>query len=580
MAGLDLDAYWNAHNAGTANANRQFTNALNVGAGRMIADGDTPSAVNMLNRFGRVDDAAKLGDEDRKRKAESAIWLARGIRAAAAAGHDPGQAFDVAVQAAPTLGYDAEALKRLRPAFDQGGPAFLDALDAKAKEELQIVEGPNGIYAVGKQTGNSRMVQPYPAPAYKPEWKERKRADGSTEYFDINGGPPQTDLQGTPAFNPAPSGNLGPRNQRNANPGNIEDGPFARSLPGYAGSDGRYAKFNNPDAGRNAQVALLDSYGKRGLNTVAGIINRWAPPSENDTAGYAAFVAKRLGVSPDQPLNMADPRVKAALADAITTFEGGKGGGQQVAQTPSRPGVVQGDAPQGPEWAPDGKGLLINRNGDRKPDPAFAGTPEAGKVTEGERTAGFLSMRLADSLKNLTAISARDPAARRPGTMETLAKSLPYVGSEGAANVVRSADRQEVVTNQLDILDAALTLGTGAAYTKEQLNNYRDTYFPRYTDKPEQIQAKGKKLVSLLRAAQIKAGRSAPPALQEAIDVAEAQMAGAKTATQPAARAPASAPAAAGLPAQARAQIKADHITTFANGQRWTLRNGQPVQVK
>jgi hypothetical protein len=52
----------------------------------------------------------------------------------------------------------------------------------------------------------------------------------------------------------------------------------------------------------------------------------------------------------------------------------------------------------------------------------------------------------------------------------------------------------------------------------------------------------------------------------------------------PAPRAPPAAPAprapAAGLPQQARAQLKPGHNTTFANGQVWTIRNGQPTRVQ
>lgn len=178
---------------------------------------------------------------------------------------------------------------------------------------------------------------------------------------------------------------------------------------------------------------------------------------------------------------------------------------------------------EGPEWTADGKGLLINKNGDRKADPAFAGSPEAGKVTEAERTAGFLSSRLADSLTNLTDINGRSPDAGQPGILETAAERAPWVGGQGAANLVRDADRQQVIANQLDILDAALTLGTGAAYTREQLENYRATYFPVLTDKPETVTAKRQKLVSLLSAAKIKAGRSAPPQLDVAIEAAKKQ---------------------------------------------------------
>jgi hypothetical protein len=36
---------------------------------------------------------------------------------------------------------------------------------------------------------------------------------------------------------------------------------------------------------------------------------------------------------------------------------------------------------------------------------------------------------------------------------------------------------------------------------------------------------------------------------------------------------------AATIPEQARAQLKEGQVTTFGNGQKWTLKNGQPAQV-
>ena len=64
--------------------------------------------------------------------------------------------------------------------------------------------------------------------------------------------------------------------------------------------------------------------------------------------------------------------------------------------------------------------------------------------------------------------------------------------------------------SQLDVLDAALTLRTGAAYTREQLNAMRDTYFPVLGDKPQAVQAKKQRLESLLEGAYIAAGRAVP----------------------------------------------------------------------
>lgn len=156
--------------------------------------------------------------------------------------------------------------------------------------------------------------------------------------FDVSGG------AGAPT--PAPTG-TGPRSTRNNNPGNIEDGQFAKSQPGYKGTDGRFAVFDSPDAGKSAQVALLGSYAQRGINTVAGVINRWAPPSDNNpTPAYAKFVASKLGVAPDQPINMSDPKVLRGIADAIGQFEAGSQSASNGPAAKSGPRLVLDGGPK------------------------------------------------------------------------------------------------------------------------------------------------------------------------------------------------------------------------------------------
>lgn len=133
-----------------------------------------------------------------------------------------------------------------------------------------------------------------------------------------------------------------PRGLRNNNPLNIEAGGFTQGQPGYQGSDGRFARFDTPDAGVNAAGKLLDTYqNKYGLNTVNGIIGRWAPSSENDTRGYAASVAGRMGVSPDAPLT---PEMRPKLIAAMAQFENGR-------PLPQGPGAYQ---VAGPAVAPPG----------------------------------------------------------------------------------------------------------------------------------------------------------------------------------------------------------------------------------
>lgn len=139
-------------------------------------------------------------------------------------------------------------------------------------------------------------------------------------------------------------------------------------------------------------------------------------------------------------------------------------------------------------------------------------TREAVKAAEGseaERTAGFLTKRIVDSTRGLAAAAKDTPSALGPTIGVELLRSLPVVGSV-AANYAADPARQQVRAHQIDILDAALTLGTGAAYTKEQLAGYQEAYFPQLGDDESTIQTKSAKLRSLLEAARVKAGRAAP----------------------------------------------------------------------
>ena len=124
------------------------------------------------------------------------------------------------------------------------------------------------------------------------------------------------------------------------------------------------------------------------------------------------------------------------------------------------------------------------------------------EATESERTAAFLATRVANGLDTLKGIGAGGDATL--GTR--VAEALPF----GLGNYAVSGDRQRTATAQLDVLDAALTLGTGAAYTKEQLEGYRQSYFPQPGDQPDVVADKEARLKVLLEAARVKAGAAAP----------------------------------------------------------------------
>lgn len=125
-----------------------------------------------------------------------------------------------------------------------------------------------------------------------------------------------------------------------------------------------------------------------------------------------------------------------------------------------------------------------------------------------ERKAAVLSNRLNFSVSQMNQAIGADPKAALPNTSAEIAKYL--TGSDFLANKLTPEQRQVVEAAQLDVLDAALTLGTGAAYTKEQLEGYRRAYFPQLGDKPEQIKTKRERLQNILKSAEIASGRAAP----------------------------------------------------------------------
>lgn len=132
---------------------------------------------------------------------------------------------------------------------------------------------------------------------------------------------------------------------------------------------------------------------------------------------------------------------------------------------------------------------------------------------EGERKAGTLTNRIQFNIAKINEIVGAKPQAATPETLPTLIQEL--TGSEYFKSLANSEERQRIEAAQLDILDAALTLGTGAAYTREQLENYRTAYFPQLGDrgKPQVVADKQERLQNLLDSAFMASGRAAPPRL-------------------------------------------------------------------
>ncbi len=120
-----------------------------------------------------------------------------------------------------------------------------------------------------------------------------------------------------------------PRAARNNNPGNLEGGAHWDGLMPLDGLTGiqtheRFAVFKEAKWGFRALVTLLKNYKMlHGADTVQKIIDRFAPPNENNTTAYVRFVSERVGVQPNTQINVTIPKIMFDLAKSIAIYETG-----------------------------------------------------------------------------------------------------------------------------------------------------------------------------------------------------------------------------------------------------------------
>jgi len=146
---------------------------------------------------------------------------------------------------------------------------------------------------------------------------------------------------------------------------------------------------------------------------------------------------------------------------------------------------------------------------------------KAGLTEDQAKSAGY-AVRMENALKLIGGVGATNPGVTRPGLGTALVNLLP----EALANKARPEDRQRVEAAQLDALDAALTLNTGAAYTKEQLQGLSRSYFAQPGDADKTVAEKQARLNSLIDTARLRAGPSGGTLADTAVQKATAANAG------------------------------------------------------
>lgn len=238
-----------------------------------------------------------------------------------------------------------------------------------------------------------------------------------------------------------------------------------------------------------------------------GVMTMGSTPEQKTLTGYNYDVSK---VAPAL-FAMGKPELVKSIAEAQKSIDG--------------KGELTG------EYGNVALGLYGTTDVSKLPQGAFAAisqeiaTQNKAKATtvnmpsEGERKSAVLTTILDANIAQLQAAVGKDPTAVKPNVASSVVKAI--TGSEYLTKELTPDQRQIVEATQLDILDAALTLRTGAAYTREQLLAYRESYFPQLGDKEEQIKAKQQRLATLLDAAYVASGRAAPERAK-AVDGAKA----------------------------------------------------------
>lgn len=114
------------------------------------------------------------------------------------------------------------------------------------------------------------------------------------------------------------------RGIRNNNPGNIRHSADRWQGAAQVQRDTEFVQFSAPEWGIRALARVLiayqDKYSKR---TIAQIIARWAPSTENDTAAYVAAVERDTGFDRDERLDMHARAYLGPLVRAIIRHECG-----------------------------------------------------------------------------------------------------------------------------------------------------------------------------------------------------------------------------------------------------------------
>ena len=124
-----------------------------------------------------------------------------------------------------------------------------------------------------------------------------------------------------------PTTNTTPRGVRNNNPLNIRRSPDKWQGLSDTQTDPAFFQFKEMKWGVRAGAKLLQNYQtKYQRHTLRQIIERFAPPLENNTSSYIRHVSVRAKIRPDVPIDTRDRELLFRLIEAMWYVENGQAG--------------------------------------------------------------------------------------------------------------------------------------------------------------------------------------------------------------------------------------------------------------
>lgn len=115
-----------------------------------------------------------------------------------------------------------------------------------------------------------------------------------------------------------------PRGLRNNNPGNIRlnDIPYEGEI--VPSKDKSFKQFKSMAYGYRAMFVVLHTYARKyGINTIEGMISRYAPASENHTRKYIDAVSEWSGTPATSHLTTTNAEVMIPIVAAMSRVENG-----------------------------------------------------------------------------------------------------------------------------------------------------------------------------------------------------------------------------------------------------------------